>query len=280
MIYTTPSTPSQLPSLIHSNLGIHDILKKNPLKHNVIDRDKIVIPPNWDSWGKIRVLRDGWEAELVSIGWTIDLNQPLTRPRGHDATEGADGEHVNGGHEDEEPVEPEGSTALMYEAAVQDPTMDALQIAGRNTHTTQLEVETAETQEFLAQQLKILEAYKQKGDEGRADDPRNKLLKKIEDDDRYRDYYGRVPEPKVLEHIGPVQFNMGGIQVDADDMVQRLKVSGRIPPPSSPFFFKKKLPTNCVADIQPTAQRSGKRTARPLSRIVQSTTVVSRSRRR
>jgi dynein light intermediate chain 1, cytosolic len=29
----------------------------------------------------------------------------------------------------------------------------------------------------------------------------------------------------VLEHIGPVQFNMGGIQVDADDMVQRLMVS-------------------------------------------------------
>ena len=28
----------------------------------------------------------------------------------------------------------------------------------------------------------------------------------------------------MLEHIGPVQFNMGGIQVDADDMVQRLKV--------------------------------------------------------
>jgi hypothetical protein len=30
---------------------------------------------------------------------------------------------------------------------------------------------------------------------------------------------------RVNEHIGPVQFNMGGIQVDADDMVRKLKVS-------------------------------------------------------
>jgi dynein light intermediate chain 1 len=31
-------------------------------------------------------------------------------------------------------------------------------------------------------------------------------------------------EGRVHEHIGPVQFNMGGIQVDADDMLQRLRV--------------------------------------------------------
>jgi hypothetical protein len=28
----------------------------------------------------------------------------------------------------------------------------------------------------------------------------------------------------VEEHIGPVQFNMGGIQVNADEMVKRLQV--------------------------------------------------------
>ena len=27
----------------------------------------------------------------------------------------------------------------------------------------------------------------------------------------------------VNEHIGPIQFNMGGIQVDAEDMVRRLQ---------------------------------------------------------
>jgi dynein light intermediate chain 1 len=30
---------------------------------------------------------------------------------------------------------------------------------------------------------------------------------------------------RVNEHIGPVQFNMGGIQVDADDMLKKLRVS-------------------------------------------------------
>jgi dynein light intermediate chain 1, cytosolic len=41
-------------------------------------------------------------------------------------------------------------------------------------------------------------------------------------------------EARVNEHIGPVQFNMGGIQVDADDMLQRLKVSS--PSPTSCYF--------------------------------------------
>ncbi|KAI4212246.1 MAG: hypothetical protein LQ349_009366 [Xanthoria aureola] len=31
---------------------------------------------------------------------------------------------------------------------------------------------------------------------------------------------------KVNDHIGPVQFNMGGIQVDADEMVKHLKEKG------------------------------------------------------
>ncbi|KAJ2973662.1 hypothetical protein NQ176_g6476 [Zarea fungicola] len=64
LIYTSQNTPSQLPSLIHSTLGITSLLKRQPLKHNVIDRDKIVVPPNWDSWGKIRVL--GASARLGS----------------------------------------------------------------------------------------------------------------------------------------------------------------------------------------------------------------------
>ena len=38
------------------------------------------------------------------------------------------------------------------------------------------------------------------------------------------DEVGGSEEGRVSEHIGPVRFNMGGIQVDADDMLQRLKV--------------------------------------------------------
>ncbi|KAL2136559.1 hypothetical protein VTI74DRAFT_3104 [Chaetomium olivicolor] len=220
LIYTTPSVPSQLPTLIHSSLGVHSLLKKQPLKHNVIDRDKIVVPPNWDSWGKIRVLREGFDVDQVSQGWSIDLDQhfPSAQPSGATAENG----QVDG--DDERPIpDPEGSTVALYEDSVQDPSMDALQLAGRNSHSTELEVETIDTQTFLAQQLKVLEAFKQKNEESSRDDSRHKLARKVDEEHLVGGGGGEADEAKVLEHIGPVQFNMGGIQVDADDMVQRLK---------------------------------------------------------
>ncbi|KAL2022996.1 hypothetical protein VTK56DRAFT_4211 [Thermocarpiscus australiensis] len=235
LIYTTPSVPSQLSSLIHSSLGIHSLLKKQPLKHNVIDRDKIVVPPNWDSWGKIRVLREGFDVERVSKGWSIDLDQPLSQSHlNGDAESG----QVNGGSDGHAVDDPEGSTVALYEGAVQDPTMDALQLAGRSTQSTELEVETTDTQTFLAQQLKVLEAFKQKKEESSSrEDARHKHHKKLDEDDLTSGDTNRPAEAKVLEHIGPVQFNMGGIQVDADDMVQRLKerqAYGSSPEPGSP----------------------------------------------
>lgn len=75
-------------------------------------------------------------------------------------------------------------------------------------------VESDDTQEFLERQLKILEAFKAKAPE-RNDNPIARAT-------RHLDF---SEEKTVSEHIGPVQFNMGGIQVDADDMLQRLKVS-------------------------------------------------------
>jgi dynein light intermediate chain 1 len=227
LIYTTPSVPSQLPTLIHSSLGIHSLLKKQPLKHNVIDRDKVVIPPNWDSWGKIRVLRDGFDVDRVSNGWSIDLDQPFPRAQLNGTTQ-EDGQ-TNGDHE-RSADDPEGSTVALYEDSVQDPSMDALQLAGRNTHSTTLEVETIDTQAFLAQQLKVLEAYKQKNEEATRGEARHRAYKKVEEEHLVGGPDSeRATEAKVLEHIGPVQFNMGGIQVDADDMVQRLKVGFSFP---------------------------------------------------
>ncbi|KAJ3860429.1 dynein light intermediate chain-domain-containing protein [Lentinula novae-zelandiae] len=45
-------------------------------RHNTLDRDRVLIPSGWDSWGKIAVLREfeptvwgkGWEADLESEG--------------------------------------------------------------------------------------------------------------------------------------------------------------------------------------------------------------------
>ena len=231
--------PSQLPTLVHSSLGIHSLLKKQPLKHNVIDRDKILVPPNWDSWGKIRVLREGFDVESVSSGWTADLSipwprQPERAANGDDDqqlvkandNETGDEEQELDEDEDEEPKEPEGSSVALYEASVQDPTMDALHIAGSSSHSTKLEVQTTETQQFLEKQLKLLDVYKQKNEEPTGHLARIKSVRKTTSDSLTAedDQLKQQAEAKVLEHIGPVQFNMGGIQVDADDMLQRLKV--------------------------------------------------------
>ncbi|KAI8948393.1 dynein light intermediate chain-domain-containing protein [Xylaria longipes] len=203
LIYTAPTMMTPLQSLVHASLGIRSLLKRAPLKHNVIDRDKIVVPPNWDSWGKIRVLRDGFDVESVSEGWSIDINQPSPTGKSY-ATNGV-GENET--LESHDKSEPEGSAVAMYEEHVQDNSLDTLQLAQGNTDTNKLEVPSVDTQAFLGNQLSRLEQQK-KEDE--------KTIKE--------NSFAQVATDDVIsDHIGPVQFNMGGIQVDADDMVQRLK---------------------------------------------------------
>lgn len=51
---------------------------KNPFpfshKPNTLDRDRIVVPAGWDSWGKIAVMRDGFEAKIWGEAWENDLD--------------------------------------------------------------------------------------------------------------------------------------------------------------------------------------------------------------
>jgi dynein light intermediate chain 1 len=42
-------------------------------KPNTLDRDRIVVPAGWDSWGKIAVLRDGFDAKAWGEAWEDDL---------------------------------------------------------------------------------------------------------------------------------------------------------------------------------------------------------------
>lgn len=47
-----------------------------PFQHkpNTLDRDRIVVPAGWDSWGKITVMRDGFEAKTWGDAWERDLD--------------------------------------------------------------------------------------------------------------------------------------------------------------------------------------------------------------
>ncbi|OAA60249.1 dynein light intermediate chain [Niveomyces insectorum RCEF 264] len=101
LIYTTPNVPSQLPTLVHACLGVTSLLKRQPLKPEVIKRTEVVVPSNWDSWTKILVVREGFEVEKVSTGWSKDLQRPFpsaaARTRnGHDDKRGSGGNVQNG----------------------------------------------------------------------------------------------------------------------------------------------------------------------------------------
>ena len=46
-----------------------------PHRPNTLDRDRVLVPAGWDSWGKITVLRDGFDAKAWGEAWERDLDQ-------------------------------------------------------------------------------------------------------------------------------------------------------------------------------------------------------------
>lgn len=38
-----------------------------------MDRDEILVPSGWDSWGKIKILRERFNPEVISAGWDHDM---------------------------------------------------------------------------------------------------------------------------------------------------------------------------------------------------------------
>ncbi|MCJ1290430.1 hypothetical protein MMC34_001968 [Xylographa carneopallida] len=219
LIYSSSSSPNHLPTLIHSSLGIHSLLKRQTLKHNVIDRDKILIPPNWDSWGKIRVTREGFNVEAVSTGWSKDIHVS------QHSLEQQNSENLSEINTDEQPrrnIENGESLLSVYENTISNPKKEnALEQSPYSRN--KLEVQVMGMQEFLAGQLQVMEQLKAR-EEYSADhkddkDPSSSALRA-----KAGSGTGSIDDrSRVNDHIGPVQFNVGGIQVDAEDMLKRLK---------------------------------------------------------
>lgn len=40
----------------------------------MVERDSVLVPAGWDSWGKLRVLREGFDCEAVHQGWDSDMD--------------------------------------------------------------------------------------------------------------------------------------------------------------------------------------------------------------
>lgn len=40
-----------------------------PHRANVVDREEMVVPAGWDSWPKIKILREGFDCGALSVSW-------------------------------------------------------------------------------------------------------------------------------------------------------------------------------------------------------------------
>ncbi|KAF4619559.1 hypothetical protein D9613_004983 [Agrocybe pediades] len=67
--------PAPSPGMNTSTEGQAPVRNLFPFSHkpNTLDRDRIVVPAGWDSWGKISVLRDGFDARMWGEAWERDL---------------------------------------------------------------------------------------------------------------------------------------------------------------------------------------------------------------
>jgi len=216
LVYTMPTAPGSLQTLIHSTLGIKSLLKQEQLRHNVTDRDRVLVPPNWDSWAKIRILREGFDVEGISQRWSVDIEIPRHMRLANGTP--ANGEAQTSGESDApqtsfEIEEPSGLS--IYEETIRNPESDYPQTSTTNG----IDVTSKDPQAFLIEQVAVLDNLRREDENEAA----LKAARKDTDQQPVRTYVDDA-SGVVEEHIGPVQFNMGGIQVNADEMVKRLQV--------------------------------------------------------
>jgi hypothetical protein len=159
------------------------------------------------------VLRDGFDVEAINKGWSLDIEES------YKTTSNGDLNSTNDHTEEATPKVP-GGAVEAYEETIRDPSLDALQAASAESNGLRPEITSLDTQSFLGEQLAVMEKIRQGAEPSGMDSSRQIRGRgpSLEGEDSVPD------EARVSEHIGPVQFNMGGIQVDADDMLQRLRV--------------------------------------------------------
>ncbi|KAJ4359010.1 hypothetical protein N0V95_002546 [Ascochyta clinopodiicola] len=224
LIYTMPSAPGSLQTLVHSTLGIKSLLKQEQLRHNVTDRDRVLVPPNWDSWAKIRILRGNFEVEEISEKWSIDIDVPerLAQANEQSQAESDVTADVTGSISPTSNHESDDSATAIYEKEIRNPEYD-FTLSTLSKQGNGIEVDSKDPQVFLTEQVQLLDQLRQ-------EDEKDAALKaaRKEADPSARNWVvagtsGEDTSGVVEEHIGPVQFNMGGIHVNADEMVKRLQ---------------------------------------------------------
>ncbi|WVQ82872.1 hypothetical protein IAT38_005008 [Cryptococcus sp. DSM 104549] len=136
-LYTTP--PPLNPSASSPAPVSTTVSTRFPFNHraNVLDRDAVMVPSGWDSWGKINVLREGFEPARVGKAWEVSLRRA-----------GAAGANGDGGEEVEE-----GEELLegLWEGMIPD-----TERGPRPTNPHSITTTTEPEQTFLSRQLDVL----------------------------------------------------------------------------------------------------------------------------
>ncbi|KAI1613834.1 dynein light intermediate chain 1, cytosolic [Exophiala viscosa] len=218
LVYTSTFDPNNVRTLVHSSLSIHSLLKREVAKHNIVDRDKILIPPNWDSWGKIRILKDGFDPEAVGTAWAVEIQSPAEQTLDFATTKGQKAVQT----ETETEAEAESQSAvLVYESTLRTPA-DSRPAFQPRTHDESVTVPPV--QEFLQAQYETLDKLKAEDEKAerksRKGAPAPTGAGTVDADD---DNIKGVSNARMAEHIGPYQINVNGIDFDAEEATRRLR---------------------------------------------------------
>lgn len=202
---------STLQTLVHSSLGIQSMLQKSTLKHNTTERDHILVPPNFDSWGKIRILTADFNVEAVSEAWMADISTGLPAEDDQQATTDASESEEEANGESSQPA------VAMYEEFIRNPQKgDILLGTQPQKQHSGIDVESQEVQAFLSEQAERLDDLAKKDEQQLSRDAKKPA--------GITASAAGNASGDVQEHIGTVQFNVGGIQMDVDQALRQLNV--------------------------------------------------------
>ncbi|KAK5696111.1 hypothetical protein LTR97_008531 [Elasticomyces elasticus] len=277
LVYTSASLPPQQPGsplseiqkVLYASLSL-DLTPLSPAtakgttttnraelapKHCLVDRMAILIPSNWDSAGKIRLLSETFTPETVLDAWKADLNIPLHQPPNREP----DGAAITDDTKGEQPTKPGASrpssreteqvfTSTSSDAGEEDPSLTARTLSpprnpvsaiatyenailDPNAHKApqppKIEVTTKPDQLFLGEMrghLLHLEAEDAKAAAKLGESGRDRVAT------TGSAVGGKsgvgVPggeQTGALGGLGDVQFNVGGVSYNAEAAIERLR---------------------------------------------------------
>lgn len=199
LCYVASFDSNDIKTLLHNTLNIQSLLKKDVAKHNVIDRDKILVPPNWDSHGKIRIVRENFDPQDIANKWGVEIEaQPERILDLKSPDTGSD------------------SAVRLYESLLPKPPEDL----SASKQAPQITVTVLTLQEFLQEQKVELDKIIAKDEQVATQGGAKSFTASTNDT---LDGTRPAMRSRFSENVGQYQINVNGIDVDAEEATRRLR---------------------------------------------------------